>query len=67
VLGLGAAVEAAADAGGLFNDDDVGAHVGEEHGAEGAGGESGEVEDADSFEGLHMGSLAGRWKTEDGR
>jgi len=62
-----AAVETAADAWRLFDDDDVGAHVGEEHGAEGAGGEAGEVEDADSFEGLHDGLLGWKVEDEDGR
>ena len=33
-----------------FDDDDVGAEVAEEHRAEGAGRQAGEIEDADSFE-----------------
>ena len=46
-------LHAAAGARGFFDDDDVGAEVAEEHGAVGAGGLAGEVEDADSFEGHH--------------
>ena len=44
---------AAHDLAGPVDADDVGAHVGEEHGAERTGPDAGDLEDGDSLEGSH--------------
>ena len=49
----------------VFDLDNFGAEVVQEHGADGAGQEAGEVEDAGGGEGSHAGSLAwvcGAWQ-----